>query len=98
MKNFCIGFLLAMIFVLSVAATKEGLYRRWGPLLLDATVQVLMARDAQIENKINEIIVFANANGGSITDLPEVTGAQAVNSIDAKLNTITPYPWMLADE
>ena len=79
LKHIGIGFLLAILIVASVAATRAELYRASGPRLLDAIVQV-------IKDEINILRV----NDG----LPERTNQQIVNAVSAKLATIERYDWM----
>jgi len=60
-------------------ATRAELYRKFGPLLLDAVVQIII-------DEINTLRVNAG--------LSERTNAQAVDAIAAKLDTMSQYDWM----
>ena len=59
--------------------TKEQLYRRFGPKLIDALVQVML----------DEINLLRVEHG-----LVQRNGAQLVNAIANKLENIPDYDWM----
>ena len=63
--------------------TREELYRKFGPILIDAIVQI-------IKDEINILRVKAG--------LSERTNQQLITAIDNKLKTIPLYPWMLDDD
>ena len=63
--------------------TREELYRKFGPILIDAIVQIT-------KDEINILRVKAG--------LPERTNQQLITAIDNKLKTIPLYPWMLEND
>jgi hypothetical protein len=65
--------------MVDIMATREELYRKFGPILVDAVTQVLK----------DEINILREAVG-----LPKRTNAQVVDAIAAKLETIPMYDWM----
>lgn len=96
--NIALWFIVVtLIAAVSWGVTKADLYQNSGPLLLDAVVRVIKKRDTDIQNKMNELVAFANANGATITDLPSVSEQQILNSISNKLETLQEYPWMGAE-
>ena len=60
-------------------ATREELYQKFGPKLVDAIVQVIL-------DEINILRVEAG--------LPERTGAQVVDALNTKVDSIINYDWM----
>ena len=60
-------------------ATREELYRKFGPKLIEAIVIV-------IKDEINLLRVEAG--------LPERTNQQLMNAVDTKLSSLPDYPWM----
>lgn len=60
-------------------ATREELYRKFGPLIIEAVVLIIK----------DEINVLRSLHG-----LPERTNQQIIDAIDAKLTTLTKYYWM----
>lgn len=62
--------------------TREMLYQKFGPKLIDALAQVML-------DEIN----LLRAEVG----LPARTGQQVVTAIGNKLENIPDYPWMLED-
>lgn len=64
-------------------AIREELFRRFGPLLIEALVLI-------IKDEINILRTQAG--------LPERTNEQIINAISNKLNTLELYPWMQKEE
>jgi len=58
---------------------KEELYIQFGPMLIDAIVDI-------IKDEINLLRVEAG--------LPERTGTQLIDAINAKLESMEKYSWM----
>lgn len=61
------------------AAARDNLYRKFGPMLLEAVVMVIK----------DEINLLRTEHG-----LPERTNTQLVNAIETKLSEIKKYEWM----
>lgn len=59
--------------------TREELYQKFGPVLLEAIVLVIL-------EEINTLRLVAN--------LPERTKQQMIDSIETKLGGLTIYDWM----
>lgn len=59
--------------------TREELYRKFGPKLIDAVVQLTL-------EQINVLRVKAG--------LPEITGQQLIDAISNRLDSIPDYDWM----
>ena len=78
MKKTIIIMLLVFAFVAG-AATRENLYRRFGPALLEAIVLV-------IKDEIN--ILRAEAG------LQERTKQQMIDAVETKLDGLSSYDWM----
>lgn len=60
-------------------ATKEKLYRKFGPKLIEAVVRVQMKESNLIRERVG---------------LPLLTAQQVVNAIDNELQNIPDYLWM----
>ena len=58
---------------------REELYKKFGPLLLDAIVHIIK----------DEINLLRSQHG-----LSERTDEQIINAISDRLSTMTPYSWM----
>jgi hypothetical protein len=65
--------------VVSVMATAEKLYRKFGPKLIDAVVRVQHDQNNMLRETLG---------------LPTVTLQQVVNAIAEELETIPNYDWM----
>lgn len=84
MKKIIAG-LIVGVFVIALslplnAYTKEELYRRDGPILTNAIVNVM----------VREINIVREELG-----LPKRTGPQILNSLSTELDSIPLYDWML---
>jgi len=84
MRKYIIGFVAGMVIggIVAQAATPADLYRQFGPKLIDAVARAMK----------DEINILRAEHG-----LPARTNEQMVNAIDAKLGTITNYPWMASN-
>ena len=82
-KNMIIIVLVLMLSVSMVhvgrAATRDSLYRAFGPMLLEAVVMVIK----------DEINILRAQHG-----LEARTNAQLITALDAKLKTVEGYDWM----
>lgn len=80
MKNFALGFTLALLLVVTVAATvREDLYRKFGPMMIEAVVRVC-------QDEFNRNRTWHGQ--------PQITDAQMVTALTNQLETIQPYTWM----
>ena len=79
MKKLLIILLIAGMASVTFAETRENLYRKFGPMIVEAIVLV-------IKDEIN--LIRAELN------LPKRTDAQLMNAIETKLNGLELYNWM----
>ncbi len=63
-----------------MSINREELYRKFGPILLEAIVLIIKG----------EINILRQQAG-----LPERTNEQIMNTIEQKLNSLSKYDWML---
>lgn len=68
--------------MVAIVAEREELYMRFGPLLLEAMILVLL----------EQINVLRNEQG-----MPEITEQDLIDSLENHLSELTPYDWMTED-
>jgi len=64
-------------------ATAETLLKKFGPLLLEATVRTQVDESNRLREKLA---------------LPAITAEDVINEIESHLNQLEPYPWMIEDD
>lgn len=79
MKKYTVIFLIIFITSISFGVDRGALYRRFGPVIIEAVVLV-------IKDEIN----LLRAEAG----LPERTNQQMLNAIETKLDSVEKYEWM----
>lgn len=84
MKKFLVSILIvAILIVPTMAGDREQLYRRFGPMLVEALVMIIK----------DEINLIRQELG-----LSARTNQQLINAIENKLDSLDEYEWMQMEE
>ncbi len=82
MKKLIVGFIIGLLLGMAspiFSLTRQEIYRRFGPKILEAVVMVIK----------DEINILRAAHG-----LPERTNQQLINAIESKDDSLPLYDWM----